>query len=148
MAVRKSLSLEDGNLGGTSLIGTRTRTYSDIDLSFVNRTNGDIFKKTDLQSVRQAVSTLLQTNFGERPYNYYFGANIRAMLGELAGTDTTNEIKTHVKLAFENWEPRAELISTEVTDNTEKNSISVRVVFRIKSTDELVELETFFARLR
>ena len=148
MAVRKSLSVEDGNLNSRSIIGTRTREYSDIDLSFQNKTNGDIYSKNDAQAVRQAVSTLLQTNFGERPYNYYFGANIRAMLGELATPDTYNEVKTNVKLAFENWEPRAELLNTEVDGQIDRNELRVRVTFRVKSTDEIVRVETSFARLR
>ena len=50
MAVVKSLSIEDGNLNKISLVGTRSTNYSDIDLSFAKKSNGDIFKKTEASS--------------------------------------------------------------------------------------------------
>ena len=66
MAVVKSLSIEDKNLSKISLVGTRNVPYSDIDLSFAKKSNGDIFKKTSAAAVKQAVKTLIQTNFGEK----------------------------------------------------------------------------------
>ena len=39
------LSTEDGNLGISTLIGTRTKLYKDIDITFANKSSGEIFKK-------------------------------------------------------------------------------------------------------
>lgn len=148
MAVRRSFSVEDGNLSNTSLVGSRKQSFSDIDLSFAKRSNGDIFKKTDLESIKQSVRTLLNTNFGEIPFNYYFGANLRAMLGENFTPDMVQDVKVNVRLALENFEPRVELINTEVYDGSEYNSIGVTVTFRVKNTNENVQVETSFSRLR
>ena len=44
MAVTKALSVEDGNLQSPSIVTTRNRKYSDVDLTFAVRTTGDVFK--------------------------------------------------------------------------------------------------------
>ena len=148
MAVVKSLSIEDKNLSKISLVGTRNVPYSDIDLSFAKKSNGDIFKKTSAAAVKQAVKTLIQPNFGEKPFNYFFGANIRALLFEPVGPDVVEDIKTNVRLAIENFEPRVELLDTRVLDEIDKNSLNVSIRFKIINTQEVVELETAFSRLR
>lgn len=148
MAVTKSLSIEDANLAVRSIVSAREQVYSDIDLTFAKKTNGDIFKKTEAAAVKQAVKTLIQTNFGERPFNYYFGANIRALLFEPVTPDIIDEIELNVRLAIENFEPRAELLDVRVLDEIDRNSLNVSVRFRVVSTDEVVEIQTAFSRLR
>ena len=148
MAVAKSLSVEDANLAVRSLISAREQKYSDIDLSFAKKSNGDIFKKTEAAAVKQAVKTLIQTNFGERPFNYYFGSNIRALLFEPVTPDVIDEIKLNIRLAIENFEPRAELLDVRVLDEIDRNSINVSIRFKVVNTDEQVEIQTAFSRLR
>lgn len=148
MAVVKSLSIEDANLNKISLVGSRSRDYSDLDLSFAKKSNGDVFKKTDAAAVKQAVKTLIQTNFGEKPFNYFFGANIRALLFEPVTPDVVDEIETNIRLAIQNFEPRASLLDVRVLDEIDKNSINVSIKFKIVNTEEIVELETAFARSR
>ena len=138
MAVTKSLSVEDANLAVRSLISAREQKYSDIDLSFAKKSNGDIFKKTEAAAVKQAVKTLIQTNFGERPFNYYFGSNIRALLFEPVTPDVIDEIKLNIRLAIENFEPRAELLDVRVLDEIDRNSINVSIRFKVVNTDEQV----------
>ena len=148
MAITKSLSIEDTNLAKRSIVSAREQVYSDIDLSFAKKSNGDIFKKTEAAAVKQAVKTLIQTNFGERPSNYYFGSNIRALLFEPVTPDTVAEIDINIRLAIQNFEPRAELLDVRVLDEIDKNSVNVSVRFRVISTNEVVEIKTAFSRLR
>lgn len=148
MAITKSLSIEDANLAKRSIVSARQQVYSDIDLSFAKKSNGDIFKKTEAAAVKQAVKTLIQTNFGERPFNYYFGSNIRALLFEPVTPDTVAEIDINIRLAIQNFEPRAELLDVRVLDEIDKNSVNVSVRFRVISTNEVVEIKTAFSRLR
>ena len=42
-------SIEDGNLNTASITVSRNKVYSDIDLTFEKKGNGDIFKKQMLQ---------------------------------------------------------------------------------------------------
>lgn len=148
MALTKALAVEDANLGVKSLISARSRAYSDIDLSFAKKSSGDIFKKEEAAAVKQAVKTLIQTNFGEKPFNYFFGANIRALLFEPVTPDIVEEIKLNVRLAIQNFEPRAKLLDVRVLDEIDKNSLNVSVRFQVVNSDEVVEIETAFSRLR
>ena len=44
------------------ILTSRTKSYSDIDLTFTPKASGDIFKKQHGAAVKQAVKNLLLTN--------------------------------------------------------------------------------------
>ena len=91
----KTFSVEDGNLSSSLIKSSRAKVYKDIDLTFTVKPSGEIYKKQDAAAVKQAIKNLLLTNFGEKPFNANFGANLRAWLFELADEDT--EISDYVK---------------------------------------------------
>ena len=102
MATTRVISREDGNLT-SSIITAREKSYSDIDLLFAAKPNGEVYAKKDAASVKQAVKTLVQTNYFEKPYLPFFGANIRSLLFELVDNDDTSEIIDNILwLIFKN----------------------------------------------
>jgi len=144
----KAFSIEDGNLQNRSLVTTRSRLYKDIDLTFDNRPSGDVYKKTDVAAVKQAVKNLLLTNWGEKPFLPRYGANLGGLLFELGDDTTEDDIRISVQSAIEIYEPRAQLLDVVVNFLPEYNSISVQVQFQILNTEEIVAVETTIARLR
>ena len=98
MAVRL-LSQEDGGLNTNNKLVSRSRGFSDLDLLFANKPNGEIYKKIDAAAVKQSVKNLVLTNYYEKPFQPYFGTNIRDMLFELADDITSLEIKSFHKTA-------------------------------------------------
>ena len=147
MATR-AFSIEDGNLSTQStLIASRKRAFSDIDLGFSARPNGDVYKKTDAASIKQSVKNLLLTNTGEKPFNT-FGGNLSDFLFELADADIEFDIRDQVIRAIENYEPRAQLLDLEVFPNIDRNEIRVKITFLVKNLDQVVTLETNITRLR
>ena len=147
MAIR-AFSIEDGNLSTQStLIASRKRAFSDIDLGFNARPNGDVYKKTDAASIKQSVKNLLLTNTGEKPFNT-FGGNLSDFLFELADADIEFDIRDQVIRAIENYEPRAQLLDLEVFPNIDRNEIRVKITFLVKNLDQVVTLETNITRLR
>lgn len=147
MATR-AFSIEDGNLSTQStLIASRKRAFSDIDLGFNARPNGDVYKKTDAASIKQSVKNLLLTNTGEKPFNT-FGGNLSDFLFELADADIEFDIRDQVIRAIENYEPRAQLLDLEVFPNIDRNEIRVKITFLVKNLDQVVTLETNITRLR
>ena len=102
----RAFSIEDGNTNIASINVARTRQNSDIDLSFSAKFIGldsdgtnlraDIFKKTNLAAVKQAIRNLLLTNYTERPFMHRFGGNLSALLFRLStevdDMDLENEI--------------------------------------------------------
>lgn len=148
MVATKKLSLEDGNLSKVARVTSRSNPYKDIDLLFQPKRNGDIYKKTDASAVKQAVKNLILTNYYDKPFNPFFGGNIRSMLFELADATTGSEIEESVKLAISNFEPRARVLDVQANVAEGLNIISVRIIFQIVTTNEVVELETSISRLR
>ena len=148
MAIRRVLSTEDGNLQKSTLISSRTVDYLDIDLTFAKRPSGDIYKKRDAAAVKQSIKNLLLTDFYEKPFQPFFGANLRAMLFELADEDTEDEVEENIRTAINKYEPRAEILTITVNVLPDQNDMRVSVYFKIISTQETVTFTTNLSRLR
>jgi len=148
MAIRRVLSTEDGNLQKSTLISSRTVDYLDIDLTFAKRPSGDIYKKRDAAAVKQSIKNLLLTDFYEKPFQPFFGANLRAMLFELADEDTEDEVEENIRNAITKYEPRAEILTITVNVLPDQNDMRVSVYFKIISTQETVTFTTNLSRLR
>tara|TARA_B110000977_G_scaffold200320_1_gene290352 strand:- start:907 stop:1353 length:447 start_codon:yes stop_codon:yes gene_type:complete len=148
MVATRALSAEDAFLESRTLVGSRSRDYSDIDLSFKTKPNGDVYKKTNVASVKQAVKNLLLTNHYEKPFKPYFGGNLNDILFELANDETSSVLREDVINAIHNYEERAQVLEVIVNDNIDFNEIRVKVIFRIKNLNEVVEVETTLSRLR
>ena len=142
------LAAEDVRLGSSSIIGSRTKVYKDIDLTFAPKPSGEIFKKTDAAAVKQAVKNLMLTNYFEKPFQPLFGANLRDMLFDLADEESEEDIEDACINAINVFEPRAEALNVKAIANPDRNSIRVTVEFRIINTEETVVISTVLARLR
>ena len=142
------LSAEDGNLGSSSIIGTRKKVYKDIDLTFAIKPSGEIFKKTDAAAVKQAIKNLMLTNYFEKPFNPTFGANLRDLLFDLADEEAEEDIEERCLAAINAFEPRAEALNVRATSTPDQNSIKVVLEFRVINTEEQVTFTTTLARLR
>lgn len=148
MAIRRVLSTEDGNLQKSTLISSRNVAYLDIDLTFNKKPAGDIYKKRDAASVKQAIKNLLLTNHYEKPFNPFFGSNLRDMLFELADEETESEVINNVINAVNEFEPRVEVQDISVKVLPDQNDMRVTMVFQIISTQEIVTFTTNLSRLR
>ena len=148
MAIRRVLSTEDGNLQKSTLISSRAVDYLDIDLTFAKRPSGDIYKKKDAAAVKQSIKNLLLTDFYLKPFQPFFGANLRAMLFELADEDTEDEVEENIINAINKYEPRAEILTISVNVLPDQNDMRVSVHFKIISTQETVTFTTNLSRLR
>lgn len=132
----KIFSTEDGKLN-SSIRVVKERLYSDIDLSLDARssTDGDVFKKTDAASVKQAIKNLLLTNRFEKPYRPNYGANLSGLLFELMDENTGEEIIENIKKTIQRYEPRAKVLNVKVTATPDYNSVTVILEFRVVSTN-------------
>ena len=144
----RAFSTEDGNLQTTSILTSRIRTYSDIDLTFAKKSNNDVFKKNAAAAVIQAVKNLLLTNHGDKPFIHYYGGNLNSFLFENIDDLDEMEIMDHISAAINNYEPRALVQSLKVNVRPDNNSIELLVRFQIVNTFENVELNVELTRLR
>lgn len=148
MAIRRVLSSEDGDLQKSTLISSRTVDYLDIDLTFNKRPSGDIYKKRDAAAVKQSIKNLLLSNHYEKPFEPFYGANLTALLFELADDQTESEVRDNIISSIEEYEPRVRIVDIGVRVLPDQNDMRVSVQFRVVSTDEIVTFTTNLARLR
>lgn len=144
----KSFSIEDGNLSSASIITGRTRDYVDIDLTFEAKPAGDVYKKVDAAAVKQSVKNLLLTNPGEKPFLPLFGGGLSGLIFELVDDDSEEEIEEAIKMSIENYEPRAKVQEVIINSEPDANSIRVKIVFQVITTEDVIVLETTVSRVR
>ena len=132
-----------------SLQTARTTEYSDLNFAFKpNPNTNDMGIVKGVLSVKQSVLAILKTNHGERPFNPYFGANLRRYLFENINDVTSNRIASSIKHALENDEPRVRLLNVNVKAQPDSNKITIRVTVQILSTSEIMNVDTSLERLR
>ena len=149
MAIRRAFAQEDTNLQTTTVATSRTRKYTDVDLSFaVKPSSGEIYKKTDAAAVKQAIKTLVLTNHLEKPFLPNFGGDVRSQLFELANNKTSSVIKNNIINNIQRYEPRAEVVDLVVDVQPDYHSLEVSLTFKIVNTGETVEFTTTLSRLR
>ena len=141
-------SQEDGNLNTRSIVTSRSKDYVDIDLTFENKPSGDVYKKTDAASVKQAIKNLLLTNEGEKPFQPFYGGDLNQFMFELSEGFDEEEMEDVIVQSILAYEPRAILRRVQVTVSPDYNTAYAQINFQVKSTLEEVEQTLTLTRLR
>ena len=127
----------------------RQETYKDLDFTFKQNPNtNDVGIKKNNASVIQSVLNILRTNHGERPFNWNFGANLRAYLFENMTQITAASMSTSINTALANHEPRIEVLNTNIQAKADDNEVFITVTGRVKSSNEIIDITTTRERLR
>lgn len=127
-----------------------TVVYKDFDSSFKsNPATGDLRTKTDNDSIKQSVKNILLTAYGERPFEPLFGSDLGNMLFELYDEITKNEMKSTIKIALRNYEPRVEILSIDIDDSgVDRNEISMEMTYRTLNNQTPQKLYMLLTRTR
>lgn len=162
----------------TSLVTTTPREYKDVDLNFTAKRGtlfddgsrkGDVYKKTDTNSVIQSIENILLTNHYDKPFQPLFGADLIRLLFELNTTISEPKIEQIVRKEIERHEPRVQVVTVEVYDTgaeamvpkgienvffyssspgAKDHSLIIYVTVRIKNTGEEVRVPVNMNRIR
>ena len=144
----RAFAVEDGNIGLTTITTSRTKSYSDIDLTFTAKASGDIFKKSHAAAVKQAVKNLLLTNFSEKPFLPNFGGDLNAMLFRLSTEIDDTMLEDDIITAIQTYEPRAEVLNVSTVLNPDRHEVRATVTFKVISTQEQQSVDISLTRLR
>ena len=119
-----------------------TRVSVGIDFSFGRVPNGDgYFKttKTTIDSIKNNIKLLLQTNQGERLFQPNLGMNLRNLLFEPMTEDLTIQIENNIVDVFERWLPFVELRNINVERRNEANQTKINIEFNIRRAPNSLE---------
>ena len=125
------------------------QVFKDINLSLARHPiTGDIASLSNIEAVKRSVRNLINTNFYERPFHPEIGSNVRSILFEPVSPIVASVLERHVKDVIENFEPRAELIDVQVSDNSDANEYRVQIKFYVVNSSDIVDMNIFLERLR
>ena len=143
-----SSALSDYNKTKSSRL-SRRNSYSDLDLNFrLHPNTSDIKPLTDLDAVKNSVTNLLLTNFGDRPFQPQVGSNITALLFEPADEFTAQSLKIEIKSSIERFEPRVNGVKVQVLNDEDRNRYAVTVGFNVLFSNNAEEINFYLERLR
>lgn len=144
----KAFSIEDGNLQNKPIITSRTSDYKDIDITFRASTSGDVYKKSDAASVKQAIKNILLTTKGEKPFNPNFGGNMYSALFSLSTDYSKSEIENNIRNIIQAYEPRARILGIDALSRPDQHSLAVTVKFQVVNVIDTLLVNIDLTRLR
>ena len=119
-----------------------TRVSVGIDFPFGRVGGGEgYFKttKTTIDSIKNNIKLLLQTNQGERLFQPNLGMNLRNLLFEPMTEDLTIQIENNIVDVFERWLPFVELRNIDVERRNEANQTKINIEFNIRRAPNSLE---------
>lgn len=130
-------------------LSKRISLYSDFhkDLT-VSPISKDLAVKRDEDAVKESMKNLLLTDRGERLFQPLLGGNIRQTLFDNMTPATLKILEEQIKEVINNYEPRVELISVEVTGLYEQNAVNVNIYFYLRNYETPLTLTVFLERAR
>jgi phage baseplate assembly protein W len=123
--------------------------YSDLDLGFyAHPVTQAVTRKTNRDAVRQAVKSLILTDYYERPFNSGIGCSIRYYLFELFTPATKQSMERSIREVISNYEPRADVIAVMVEEKPDVHALVISVAFMIINDPDPVILDVILERVR
>ena len=123
--------------------------FSDIDPSFTrNPKTGDLLLVKDDRAIKQSISNLLSTSFGERLFQPLLGGALRRFLFEPIDPITTMEIRDCVLDVIKNYEPRIGTLFVDVISYPDQNTYNIEVEYSISPIGITDKLTVVLERLR
>ena len=126
-----------------------TRIYSDIDMSFsLNPVTGDIYKKVDVNAVKQAMKNLLLTPYYSKPFTPNYGSPIYDLLFEPMDSSTAGAMASLIEETFDNFERRVRIDKVVVYPDYNSQEYKIQINFHVMGVRDPQIFQTSLRRLR
>ncbi len=127
-----------------------TQSFKDISLSFKKHpVTDDLVVTKDSAAIKQAITTLLLTDKGERLFQPDLGSSLRRFLFEPLDFATAGLIRTSIQQCLGRFEPRVRIRSCKAVPNSDENGFDVELTYKIIGTTiPPVTVDFFLARTR
>ncbi len=135
---------------GTNKSPLAVRQYKDLDLFFTKRSRDkDVNVLTNVTAIKRSVRNLILTNFYEKPFHPEIGSGVRGLLFENVSPLTTIALSQAAQDVIANYEPRANVISIDVTPDLDRNAYDMKIVFAIRTQpNDIVAINVLLEVLR
>ena len=112
------------------------RKFKDISMSFeTNPLNDDLVSLSDSSAIARSIRNIVFTSPGEKFFNPDFGSRISESLFENVDEVSALAIEDEIKSSIINFEPRVNLLNTNVVPNPDDNEMNVTIEYEINGID-------------
>lgn len=126
-----------------------SRSYSDLDMFFTKHPiTLDVNKKTNSEAVKASIRNIINTKHYERLFHPEFGCQVHSLLFENFTPSTKEIIKKTISESILYLEPRAQVVSVDVSESSEENGINITVHFKLINSERPLTVTTFLTRVR
>ena len=127
-----------------------TQSFKDLNLSFKKHpVTDDLVVTKDAAAIKQAITTLLLTDRGERPFQPQIGSGLRSFLFEPLDFATAALITSNIRETLMRHEPRIRILSIGAEPNFDENGFEIALTFDIIGTElPNVSVDFFLTRTR
>ena len=121
-----------------------SKGFKDISTSFqVNPLTYDLIAIKNETAIARSIRNLVLTYQGERFFNPILGSNVSRLLFENVDDITASAIQEEIKTTIENFEPRVNLLSVDVSPDFDNGEFNVTVRYEIVGIDVLPQQLSF-----
>ena len=112
------------------------RKFKDISMSFeTNPLNDDLVSLSDTSAIARSIRNIVFTSPGEKFFNPDFGSRISESLFENVDDVSALAIEDEIRSSIINFEPRVNLLNTNVVPNPDDNEMNVTIEYEITGID-------------
>ena len=112
------------------------RKFKDLSMSFeTNPLNDDLVSLSNRSAIARSIRNIVFTSPGEKFFNPDFGSRISESLFENVDDVSALAIEDEIKSSIINFEPRVNLLSTNVVPNPDDNEMNVTIEYEITGID-------------
>ena len=112
------------------------RKFKDLSMSFEsNPLNDDLVSLSDTSAIARSIRNIVFTSPGEKFFNPDFGSRISESLFENVDDVSALAIEDEIKSSIINFEPRVNLLNTNVVPNPDDNEMNVTIEYEITGID-------------
>ena len=113
-----------------------SQSFKDISMSFgKNPMTNDLIALKNANAIARSVRNIVMTIPGEKPFDPFFGSNVRNILFENLDSTSASLIVDEIKNSIQNYEPRVELVSVEAFPDFDSYSYDVVIIYEIIGAD-------------
>ena len=126
------------------------QTFKDLSVTFKKHpVSDDLVTVKDKAAIVQAITALLLTRKGERPFQPQLGCGIQNVLFEPLDYGSAGIIRSEIKDVLNRYEPRISVDSIRCTPDQLNNGYEVEMSYTIVGRDDApVAVEFFLERTR
>ena len=108
-----------------------------------NPLNNDLIVLRNENAIARSIRNIIMTYPGEKFFNEDFGSEVSKLLFDNLDPLTAIEIKDQITFSIVNYEPRADLLSVDVSPNYDEGEFDVVITYNIVGVDAAAQQLSF-----